>query len=342
MGKRFVPNLHVFNRNLAPPRQHQRAAAKTDIRLGVGRAQQIPPPRKAGRALARCHVGLAMRAVDLGAEHALHLVEHAVVAVGQRASSLRQGARSTRCHAGDQVARRLLACKDVVLRRPCCAVAHHHGLANSTAQRLLGAKVKPPQAVREGQPIGQGELAHKPHSGLVHAHGGAAIEYGLRTACCSGCCATCLQRAHCPHALHGVGPNAQLGSAVNRPHHQQITRHAQAIDHRLDLAQELAQPVLRHLLLRIHRSRDARTHLFGRPAIEHQQVLNAPAVQLLHGVAGLSARAADGGGLLHGFRSLFSARQWIHLRFKRFDPSHAKKNAVMAIFWKKFLMIRFA
>ena len=62
MGKRFVANLHVFNGNLTPPRQHQRAASKTNVRRRVRRAQQEAEAHEARRVLRPAHVGLAQGA----------------------------------------------------------------------------------------------------------------------------------------------------------------------------------------------------------------------------------------------------------------------------------------
>lgn len=147
MGKRFVANPHVFNCNLAPPRQHQRAASKTNVRLGVGRAQQEPKARKPRRALSARHVRLAVGAVDFGAEDPLHLGEGAHIAVGQRVGHTRQRPGLARGDARHQVAGHLVPPEHEVLRGARGALAHHHGLADGALQRLFGAQVQAPKPV---------------------------------------------------------------------------------------------------------------------------------------------------------------------------------------------------
>lgn len=227
-----------------------------------------------------------MGAVDFGAKDPLHLGKGACVAVGQRVGHTGQRAGLACGNARHQVAGHLVPLEHEVLRGARGALPHHHGLADGAAQGLLGAHVQAPKPVGELQAIGQRELAHKAHRLLADAHGRAAVQHGLLP-------------AHGGNALGGVGAHAQLGGLVNGAHHQQVARRAQAIHHRLDLREQLAQPVLGHLLLGIRCRRDALAHLFGRPAVEHQQVLDAAAVEVLHGVARLAARAADGGGLFH-------------------------------------------
>ena len=226
-----------------------------------------------------------MRAVQLGAEHALSLPHLAAVAH----QDVRELGQAAQPGAVDGLAERIghaLALGDQLLRGARGADATHHGRADRALQHLLGALVQPPQPIGQDQAVRLARAHHELHR--VGRDGGRAARGQHR-----------LRSAHGGHALQGEGPHAQLRRLGDVLGQQRVSLLAQAGDGLLDAGQQPAQGVVWHQVGAAGSRGDVAPHVFRRGLVERLQLLDRAGVQLAHGVARLLAGAPDGGRLLH-------------------------------------------
>ena len=248
-----------------------------DVGLRVCRREQEAGAHAPWHLLDAFLIRRAVRAVELGAEHA-HGVEHwtaitRICSLGEeRAGCLAQLLGVAVLHLGLDVARYRLALAKKLGSRLGCAVALDHALLDAVGNDFPGPTIQPPQPIGKLQAIRR----HKATNEGERLGGNALLGCGRQTDL------DATQRCH-----------AQVGGIAQLAVEQDVALLRELLQRQIHLPQHILQVRQYDAATALAVRQDTRLDLAGGLLVQPHELLERLGVQVVHGLTGFGRGLAD-------------------------------------------------